>query len=178
MIAIARRHILAALVITVFVVPAAYAQTPASFVCPVTLPNHIDAPGAWKHYAADGHTWFEDGLWISIPTDGVLRIGPAQQVTQKDSKYFGWGSEKLILLRGYGVHGMVEITGQRLDQRSDKAAFNGTEVNQFYGETGFVPIALMIPGAGCWQFTATAGDASATWVLDVRFLGAGTPEPQ
>ncbi|MCO5227046.1 MAG: hypothetical protein M9934_02020 [Thermomicrobiales bacterium] len=176
MIAIACRY---PLIVAVVAVPAANAQTPASFTCPVTLPNHVNAPGAWKHYAADGHTWFENGLWISIPTDGVLLIGPAQQVTTRDSKYFGWGSEKLILLRGEGVRGMVEITGQRLDQPSDKAAFNDTKVDHFYGETGFVPIALMIPGAGCWQFTATAGDASATWVLDVRaFLGAGTPEPQ
>ncbi|MCO5225225.1 MAG: hypothetical protein M9953_07800 [Thermomicrobiales bacterium] len=175
MIAIACRH---PLIVAVLVVPAASAQTSASFTCPVTLPNHIDARGAWKHYAADGHTWFENVLWISIPTDGVLRIGPAQQVTTRDSKYFGWGSEKLILLRGEGVRGMVEITGQRLDRPSDRAAFNDTAVDHFYGETGFVPIALMIPGAGCWQFTATVGDASATWVLYVRFLGAGTPEPQ
>lgn len=140
-----------------------------AFACPVTLPNNVDAPAGMDHYAADGHTWSEDGIWISIPTDGILKIGPHQQNTDPESEHYGWGFEKLIVLRGEDVEGMVEISGRRLDTQSDLQPFNDPRADQYYGETGFVPIALMIPGEGCWEFTATAGDASATWVLDIEF---------
>lgn len=146
------------------------AQTPEPFDCPVTLPNHVDAPGGLDHYAADDHTWFEDGIWISIPTDGILNIGPMHQNTDPASERFGWGFEKLIVLRGEEVNGMVEINGQRLDQASELTPTNDPTVDHNYGSTGFVPVALLIPGEGCWEFTATAGNASATWVLEVRFV--------
>ena len=141
----------------------------ATFMCPVTLPNHVDATGGLDHYAADGHTWFEDGIWITIPTEGVLNIGPHQQNNDPESKYYGWGFEKLFVLRGEGVSGMVDISGKRLDAQSDLQPFNDPGTDKYYGETGFVPIALMIPGEGCWEFTAVVGDASATWTLQVGF---------
>lgn len=150
------------------------AQTPESFDCPVTLPNNVDAPGALDHYAQDGHTWFQNGIWITIPTNGILEVQPAQQNTNADSKTVGWGFEKLHVLRGEDVNGMVEITGQRLDKKSKLTPTNDSTVDHHYGPTGFVPVALLIPGEGCWEFTASAGNTSATWVLEVRFVDAGS----
>lgn len=153
----------------------ATSQTPTMFECPVTLPNNVDAEGANKHYAADGHTWFENGIWITIPADGVLTIGPMQQMPDDHQDYPGWGFEKLHVLRSEDVHGFIDITGLRLDQPSKEIPDNDKAVDANYGSTGFVPIALMIPAPGCWELTATTGDASATWVVEVKFEAVATP---
>lgn len=154
------------------------AQTPAVAAYPVTLPNNVSAPAGQEKYAAEGNTWFENNIWISIPDDGVIEIGPDQQIVDEDSEFAGWGSEKLIVLRGEGVDGFVVITGQRLDEKSDDVPTSDTTVDSSYGRSGFVPVALLIPSEGCWEFTATAGDNSATWVMDVRFAAIeATPAP-
>lgn len=151
-------------------VPAHNGTPSSAHQCPVTLPNNVHAEGGLDHYAADGHTWFENGIWITIPTDGVMRMQLHQQNTDPESQYFGWAFEKLIVLRDESVRGMVEITGERLDEESAEFAFNDTANDHHYGETGFVPTILMIPDEGCWKFTATAGDASATWTLAVQYV--------
>ncbi len=157
----------ALLAIPFFTVPTG--AVASDFACPVTLPDGEVAPAAAQYYAQPGHTVHDNGIWVTVPTDGVLRIAPGQILPLNDPEYPGWGSEKLMVLRGDDVEGVVNITGQRLDALSADAPVNDPVVDGAYGEAGFVPIALMIPTAGCWEFTATAGDASLTWVLDVRF---------
>ncbi|MCA9833368.1 MAG: hypothetical protein KC435_05440 [Thermomicrobiales bacterium] len=153
------------------------AGTPsAGFTCPVTHPNTSDLHGL-PGYLGNGMVYHQDDLWLAIPADGTWTYDPAIYGHPENPAYAGWAGFKLHVYRGENAHGNVTVTGQRLDQDSDQQAVNDTSVDEYYGDSGFVPVALMIPSEGCWEFTITAGESTATWVMDVRFVSEVTPIP-
>lgn len=171
------------LVITIaMLVPASCsvsAETPEVFACPVTLPNTEELMGL-PGFLGEGKVYNEDDLWIAIPANGVLEFHPGNQARSRESDFYGWMTFKLHVHRDEDASGTVGITGQRLDAPADVETVNAPGVAEHYGDSGFVPVSLVVPEEGCWESTATAGDSSATWVVDVRIVGdpAATPTTQ
>lgn len=169
----------AILIAIVFSTSITTAQTPGAFDCPVTYPNTDELMGL-PPFLGDGMVYTKDDLWIAIPADGILEFHPQHHAYPDDPEFEGWLEFKLHVHRGSNAKGTVTISGQRLDEPSDLEATNVLGVEESYGDSGFLPVSLVIPTEGCWELTATAGDSSATWVVDVRMVASpeATPEPE
>lgn len=105
----------------------------------------------------------------------------------------GWTSRGKLVLRlwGYGdgvsfderlwmkwpwwrhVRGPLQIEGRRLD--GEPAALNVCVPNGLYGygDTGFIPSALIFPSPGCWEVTGRVDKASLTFVILVEKTAEG-----
>ncbi|CAN0460379.1 unnamed protein product, partial [Phaeothamnion confervicola] len=95
-----------------------------------------------------------------------LLIGPADEVTT-EGRFKGWRAVKMPWSRGDGVAGELIVTGTRLDATAPMAIDIARD-NQ-YGTTGFTPVSLAFPSAGCWEITGIAGTHSVTFTLLVTF---------
>ena len=154
-------------------------QAPAD--CPVTTNEDGDAglPEYWlfgdrpgtpppgTSIGEDGH-YGENGLWVGLWPDGVVRAGldfvrPDGSVDMK----FWW-------YRDEAARGRLTISGHRLDGPAPPLK---ASVPEGYGEVGFQATGLVFPTPGCWQVTATSGNATLTFVtfVEVRPDPRATP---
>ena len=146
---------------------AASAQTPVAFECETTPPA-TDRPSADVNpFGEDESVYFEDGIWVSIPEDGVLELSAERTVTFGNLE--GWRTETFTWLRDDGVEGFVVVSGERLDKPSDLQPQTPLSPQRQYVQVGTVRTGIAFPDKGCWEVTGTVGDHSITWVMDVRF---------
>jgi len=78
---------------------------------------------------------------------------------------------KFPFWRGESVRGELLITGRRLDGVAGPLT---AEIPEGYGETGFQATGLVFASEGCWEVTASAGDATLTCVTQAEI--APVPE--
>jgi hypothetical protein len=130
--------------------------------CEVTLPNGIapaGEPPSDLYLTQDGLTTV---LWpngiVVLQEGGPGEIWPDGTLVMK----FPWW-------RGEGVVGELELEGHRLDEQ---AAPLSADIPEGYGNSGFQASALIFPGPGCWQITATSGEAQSTLVTRVVLMDA------
>lgn len=155
---------------------AATAQTPAAFVCETTEPV-ADRPAAdVDPFGKDTSVYYEDGIWVSIPGDGVLELALDREIGF--GMYQGWRTETFTWLRDEGVEGFIVVSGERLDEESDLQPHTPLSPQRQYVQVGWVETGIAFPTAGCWELTGTVEDHSITWVMDVRFVDeVATPVP-
>ena len=145
----------------------ASAQTPVAFVCETTAPVTDRPPADVSPFGEDESVYFEDGIWVSIPEDGVLELSAERTVTFGDLE--GWRTETFTWLREDGVEGFVVVSGERLDKPSNFQPQTPLSPQRQYVQVGTVRTGIAFPDKGCWEVTGTVGDHSITWVMDVRF---------
>jgi hypothetical protein len=91
-------------------------------------------------------------MWTVLVPDGIVRDTPHRD---------GSIREKFPWWRGAGVRGRLGITGRRLDAPGPPLR---ADIPGGYGLTDFQATGLIFPTAGCWRVTATAGDATLSFV--------------
>lgn len=145
-------------------------QASASAGCPVTLPNGETPPGERPSPGHHGNGRLWTGLWpdgrVVFAPDGPGEIEPDGSLSMK----WPWW---------LGVPGLFTVQGTRLDAAAEPLrAFRGGGVpipvlppatrspDVVRSEPdGFVNSSLVFSTAGCWQVTATVGDASLSFVV-------------
>jgi len=121
--------------------------------CPVTPPNGSPPRGALPPapYLGNGQLWI--GLWreglVVVPPDDV---GPD-----------GFLRMKFMWVRGYGVHGILQISG---DEVGTGASIRARSFG--YGYTGFNASSIFFPGGGCYRVRGKVDGAVLTFVTLVR----------
>jgi hypothetical protein len=137
--------------------PRADAAVRAQRACPMTSPNLQGRlfPGAEGNHGNAGLS-----TWTRSPV--VFKPGGPGCVAPDGSLLIKWPWWR-------GVRGQLAVTGRSLDgwPGAPRAAYVP------YGGTGFQATAMVFPGAGCWEVTGTAGDASLSFVVLVEKIGAG-----
>ncbi len=136
------------------------AEAAASSSCAITLPNGSQNPG--EPPSCPGRVWpggFRGNhgngkLWTVLPTDGKLLVTP-----EKD------GSLHTKLAWWRGVCGRLIITGRRSDAPAGPMR---SSVPLGYGDAGFQASGVYFPSEGCWEITGRVGDATLTFVVEVR----------
>jgi hypothetical protein len=108
----------------------------------VAAPEYLGNGELWTVLWPDGRVVFEPGGPGQIRDDGGLVM-----------KFPFW--------RGEGVRGELRIAGRRLDGMAGPLI---AEIPEGYGETGFQATGLVFASEGCWEVTASAGDATLTFV--------------
>lgn len=131
--------------------------------CPVTEPNGSLPPGetmAAPEYLGNGE------LWTVLWPDGrvVFESGGPGEIRDD-----GGLAMKFPFWRGEAVQGELRITGRRLD---GAAASLTAEIPGGYGGTGFQATGLVFASEGCWEVTASAGDATLTFVTEAVIVPA------
>lgn len=159
------------------------ASTPPVFSCPVTLPSDNRPPRKSDPFDENESTHYENGIWVSVPSDGVLEL------TSDDEIVFGplagWRSQTVTWMRADGIEGWIIVSGQRLDAESDLSPQTPLSPQRQYVRVGTVTTGIAFPSEGCWEVTGIVtsparGDAAITWVVDVRFVeidSLATPTP-
>lgn len=97
-------------------------------------------------------------LWVYIPKDGIFTI------SDDDRDADGYYRLKIGWWRG--VRGQLTIVGERLDTPSTPLHYNAGSIEE-YGDTGFVPSVLSMPGQGLWEITGDIADKSLTIIIRV-----------
>lgn len=144
------------------------AQTPEVFACNTTEPV-TDRPAVdVDPFGEDESVYFEDGIWVSVPDDGLLELSAAQSVSFGELQ--GWRTETFTWLREEGVEGFIVVSGERLDEESDLQPQTPLSPQRQYVQVGWVETGIAFPDEGCWEVTGTVGHHSITWVMDVRFV--------
>ncbi len=148
-------------------------STPAAFSCPVTEPGDERPAKDVDPFSADDSLIQEDGLWVTIPENGVLRLRPDDVVTFGPLK--DWRTTKVTWLREEGVEGFVIVSGERLDEHSELSPQTPLSPQRQYVKVGPVITGLAFPEEGCWEVTGSVGDHEITFVVEVRFVEESTP---
>lgn len=159
------------LVITVGVVHASGSTaTPTSedFACPVSSPVDSRPVRAINPFDDNASLYYEDGLWVEIPEDGVIALSPDDEITFGPLE--GWRSLTVTWLREEGVEGFVEVTGERLDAESELTPQTPLSPQRQYVRIGPVRTGLAFPSTGCWEVVGSAGKNEITFVVEVRFV--------
>lgn len=160
---------LLAMVITFAVLPAASIATPPSgAACPVTIGTTVHPPAMIDPFEKDANVFHENGLWVSVPADGKLTLGPDDAITF--GPLTGWRSTEVQWLRDEGVEGFIIVSGKRLDAKSELTPKTPLSPQRQYVKVGPVKTGLAFPDAGCWQVTGTVGNHSVTWAVDIKFV--------
>lgn len=162
-----RRFLGFLLVLPFFAITGATA-TPDAFTCPVTAPNETKPDAKENPFHADETTYYEDGIWVTIPADGVQELTPADEVQLSGLE--GWRSSSHTWMRADDVEGWVIVSGKRLDAPSDLAPRTPLSPQRQYVQRGYVKTGIAFPHPGCWEVTGTVGTHQITWVMDVRFV--------
>jgi hypothetical protein len=154
--------------------PAAAPPSPAPSLrgpCPVTLAHQIPPdqviefvrggvmpPVTFeqvKHDMEERGNWFgSDGLWISLPYDGVVTWGSPTFA----SKFWAYAL----------VPGHASAVARRLEGKTPpgfEASFSGSAGD---AGPGFMASGYLFPTNGCWEATWRVGESSLTFVVDVR----------
>ena len=142
--------------------PETVSGTGDNFICPVTLPNGSNPPGAT---VIDPYSHGNGELWTTLWPNG--------KVVMQDDNIEPDGAYAMKWLIFRGVTGSLSIEGQRLDADAEPLrAF----LSDGYGDNGLQIIALIFPTTGCWEVTARVGESSLTFVTEVVY-GEPTPMP-
>jgi len=131
--------------------------------CPVTEPNGSLPPGETvtaREYLGNGE------LWTVLWPDGRVVFEPGGPGEIRDDRGLAM---KFPFWRGESVRGDLRITGRRLDGVAGPLT---AEIPEGYGETGFQATGLVFASEGCWEITASAGDATLTFVTQAVFAPA------
>ena len=144
------------------------AQTPIAFACETTDPVTDRPASDVDPFSEDASVYYEDGIWVSIPDDGLLELSAAQSVSFGELQ--GWRTETFTWLREEGVEGFIVVSGERLDEESDLQPQTPLSPQRQYVQVGWVETGIAFPDEGCWEVTGTVGHHSITWVMDVRFV--------
>lgn len=141
--------------------------TPDIFACPVSTPAELRPQRSNNPFERDASLYYEDGLWVTIPEDGVLRL------TSDDAIAFGplvgWRSATVTWLRDEGVEGFVIVSGQRLDAMSELSPQTPLSPQRQYVRVGVVQTGLAFPSEGCWEVIGMVGERELRFVVEVRF---------
>jgi len=125
--------------------------------CTPTAPNGQSPPGEpySPQYLGNGEIF--TALWI----DGVVVFerGGAGEIRDDGSLAMKWP-----FWRGEGIEGDFTVGGRSLHRPGLTVS---AEIPDGYGTTGVQPTTLVFPEAGCWEVTASVGDASLTFVTKV-----------
>jgi hypothetical protein len=108
----------------------------------------------------------EDGLWIGLPEDGVLRAG---NIKVTPEGLIEW--RKFGFYRDDSARGEIEMTGNR---RNDSLATFVPHLPSGYGTYGFQVGSGVFSAGGCWDFEVISGPATMHFMLWV--LGAPVPD--
>jgi hypothetical protein len=157
---VTRALILAAL--TAALVSATSVQPAAADSCRGTRPNHVVPPDpgfgrvAFNYGSARlrAHLNWTDGTLRAgtLPGGGLIAtIGRGGTIEAKQ----GWWR---------GQTGPLVITGRRLDRAAPRLR---AEIPTGYGDTGFTPVELIFPTAGCWRVEGRQGTARLSYVVRV-----------
>ena len=150
-----RRVLLVLIMMLTFFVAACSRQ--AEFDCPTTLPNGRTPPGETANQNHHGNGELFTALWpggeIPFHPSGPGEIRPDGSLAMK----FPWW-------RGEGIRGPIEVSGRRLDRPGSGVT---AEMPADYGDTGFQASALVFPSEGCWQVTASVGEAELSFVVEI-----------
>ena len=136
-----------------------------SYECNPTTPDNHDESSANPEngmFRRDG-TFGNDSLYTILGSTITFRPGGAGWVLTDGSlsmKYMWWR------LR----NGQLTIQGHRLD---DTAPPLRASIPDGYGDIGFQATSLIFPTPGCWEVTASVGDGSISFVVDVTLIGDG-----
>jgi hypothetical protein len=132
--------------------------------CSVTRPDPaFVAPSPWpanppSYYESD---WFgSEALWTMLDHEGEVwrfPVGP----DHLSEKLFWWSVE-WPGVREEQQPG-ISVVGTRLDSAGTFTAGPGTNANADFGEAMLVGVE--IPSPGCWQITASYGDAVLSFVV-------------
>jgi len=128
-----------------------------SFECTPTAPNGLAPPGE-----APSESFYGNGeLWTVLWPDGevVFEPGGAGEIRPDGSL-----AMKFPFWRGENAHGRLTIDGRSLHRPGLRVT---AEIPDGYGDQGFQATALVFPEAGCWEVTASSGDARLTFVTRV-----------
>lgn len=165
------------------------ANSPSSFVCPVTTPNgktYTDeqlAPlrgrmGTTIMTNPDGTkstfdwpvgnrlgNYGNDALATTLWTEGkvVFRPGGPGFVLEDGPLSMKWGWFRL-------VRGELTIEGRRLDGPAPPLH---SQIPSGYDDIGFQATALIFPTPGCWEVTGRVGEETLTFVTEVVKIGEG-----
>lgn len=145
------------------------------FACPVTVSKMTHPRTNESPFAHDQPVIHRDGIWVSVPADGVVELTPQDEILFGMSR--GYRADEHTWLRDDGVEGFILISGKRLDQSSELTPRNAVSPQRQYLKTGAVEASIAFPSEGCWEVTASVGEHSLTWVVDVRFVDEASPEP-
>ena len=150
-----RRVLLVLIMMLTFFVAACSRQD--EFDCPTTLPNGRTPPGETANQNHHGNAELFTALWpggeIPFHPSGLGEIRPDGSLAMK----FPWW-------RGEGIRGPIEVSGRRLDRPGSGVT---AEMPTGYGDIGFQASALVFPSEGCWQVTASVGEAELSVVVEV-----------
>jgi hypothetical protein len=117
--------------------------------CPITPSNDFPRAGAIPPapYLGNGRLWV--GLW----REGLVVVPP------DDVRPDGFLRMKFMWVRGLGVQGILQISGNEVDSgASIRARSFG------YGYMGFNASSIFFPGEGCYRITGRAEGAELTFV--------------
>jgi len=95
-----------------------------------------------------------DGIWIPLPSDGVVTWGSATS----GSKFPVWPL----------AAGRVSATAPRLDAPTPPGFTSDFGTPEVASSLGFIASGLAFPSGGCWEVTYRVGEARLTFVVDVR----------
>jgi len=128
---------------------------PGAAACRVTQPNGDVPPGLGNPDYASGYG--NDALWTNL-----WMWGDAPRVPAPASHVLPDGSLGPVKWAWYRYRpGRLAVEGRRLDAPAPPLR---VEISDGYGTSGFHPVSLIFPTAGCWEITGRVGDASLTFV--------------
>lgn len=136
--------------------------------CPVTIPADFRPPAESDPFEDDELIHYDNGIWVTIPEDGVLELSADQEVAFGPLQ--GWRTETVTWLRDEGVEGFVIVSGERLDAESEFTPQTPLSPQRQYVQIGFVQTGIAFPSEGCWEVTGFVGKNEITWVVVVQFV--------
>lgn len=151
-------------------------SSPSAFSCPVTSPENSRPPQSIDPFDKDASLHHQNGLWVTIPGDGIIELAPEDAITF--GPLLDWRSDTVTWLREGGVEGFVDVTGKRLDKESDLTPQTPLSPQRQYVRIGPVTTGLAFPSEGCWEVTGSVGEHEISWVVDVRFVEESEPAPE
>jgi hypothetical protein len=138
--------------------------------CEVTKPDQIENP--------EGHEdWFiaEDGLFMAAAKTGTYAARPtsAQGDPPRGTyplglKQNGFIKGKVPWFRDSSAHGDLKV---KVTRRPGGDQERGDYSNHLGPESSVIPGAMRFTRKGCWDVTATSGDATleaTVWVIEVK----------